>query len=93
MFKNMQDFNQTVPIEQDFQQEIPLVIGYVGTVLLILSMLAQIRAYFVSKDVSTMSYGVVFFQLAVNIMYLIYNTSILSLPIMIGNASMILCLS
>lgn len=71
---------------------IPQIMGYVGSILLILSMLAQIRAYYLSKDVRTLSYGFIFFQLAVNVMYLVYNISIFSLPILIGNGSMIVLL-
>lgn len=71
---------------------IPAIIGYVGSVLLILSMLFQIHAYYASKDVTSLSYGFIFFQLAVNVMYLIYNLSILSYPILFGNASMMILL-
>lgn len=71
---------------------VPLVIGSVATVLLVLSMLAQLRVYYVSKDVTTMSYGFIFFQMAVNVLYLIYNLSVLAWPVLVGNMFMIVLL-
>jgi uncharacterized protein with PQ loop repeat len=72
-----------------WEQLVPLIIGYVGSTLLALSMMAQIRAYYFSKDVTTLSYGFIFFQFVVNIMYLIYNISVMALPVLVGNALMI----
>lgn len=68
-------------------------LGYLAGILLIASMVSQMRSYYVSKDVSTLSYGFIGFQTVVNGMYLTYNASIRSWPTSFGNSSMIvMCL-
>jgi uncharacterized protein with PQ loop repeat len=71
---------------------IATIIGWTGSILLILSMVAQIRSYYLSKDVSTMSTAFVGFQLGVNVMFVIYNTAVMSVPLIFGNTSMIFLL-
>lgn len=71
---------------------ISLIIGYVGSVLLIISFLAQLYSIYVSKEVDNISYTFVLLQLIVNIMFVIYNISIWSIPMILGNGSITILL-
>lgn len=67
--------------------DLPLIIGYVGSSLLIISFLAQLIAIYRSKDVKNISYIFVILQFFVNVMFFIYDYSIWSIPLMIGNGT------
>lgn len=65
----------------------PILIGYTGCALLIISFLFQLHSIYRSKKVDNLSYVFILLQLLVNIMFLIYDIFIWTMPFMISNGS------
>ena len=64
-----------------------LILGYTGSILLIISFLAQIYSIHKSKKADNISHVFLLLQLLVNIMFLIYDISIVSYPFILSNGS------
>jgi uncharacterized protein with PQ loop repeat len=62
-------------------------IGYGGSILLIISFLAQMYLIYQNKQVENISYVFIILQLLVNIVYVIYDILIESYPLVLGNGS------
>lgn len=79
--------------QMELGDEIALIIGYTGAVLLIISFLAQLYSIYKIKTVDNLSYVFILLQLLVNIMFFIYDISIGSIPLIISNGSVAILLT
>lgn len=66
---------------------ISVIIGYLGSFLVILSFLYQIYTIYQNKSAKDISFIFIYLQLIVNIMFTIYDISILSYPLLMGNGT------
>ncbi len=62
-----------------------LIFGYIGAVLLLSSFLFQIWTLYYTKNADNLSYMFLCLQLIVNVMFLIYDIMISSIPLIISN--------
>ena len=70
-----------------------LIFGYIGATLLLSSFLFQIWTLYLTKTGDSLSYMFLLLQLVVNIMFLIYDIMISSLPLIISNGGAVLLIS
>lgn len=72
--------------------DIPTILGYIGSGLLIISFIAQLLIIYWTKNVESISHVFITLQFIVNVTYFIYDISINSIPLMIGNGTIAILL-
>jgi uncharacterized protein with PQ loop repeat len=71
----------------DYAQYVPIILGWTGSVLLIISFLSQLYSIQRSGQVDNISYIFILLQLVVNLMFFIYDIYIWSYPLMVSNGT------
>ena len=68
------------------------IIGYTGSILCIASFVSQLYIVYTHKSANDVSYLFILLQITVNVLYTTYDVIIESIPLFVGNATLIILL-